>query len=179
MGRLIVSADKSKVESLLGELSVVTAEEPSKFLCNRIKKAVHSEPRTGKQGVSIVINLRVSKIAAAVMIIGSVILLAGIFNTDEGGLFEDAGLLVKYFAGGESLSNSSAASALSYEYLRKSGQNVVYYGDNKVSDPNSVVMHWQLEDGGYNVLMGDFTVKRMTADELISIQSEMLLKSRK
>jgi len=178
-------AEEEKIEDLLSSLAKRTEEEVSPHLVESIKQQIPSRLNSHKPGmetINIVINLRVSRLAAAAVIVISVILWASLMGSGESvddGLYQDSKLLISYWFGGES-KKDLLASKSRYEYLVGKGKEVAYYGENiKTGDSNAVLMHWRLSDGNYRVVFGDLREETILAEDLISLQSKMLEKKTK
>ena len=167
-------------EQLLNKLADVATEQASAGLADKIKQRIPHQLTRHKSRidtVNIIIDLRVNKLAAAAVIIVSLILLANIFgDRDPGsaGLLQEGKLLIKYFLGKPD-SHITQDKDLFYESLVRQGKEVVYYGDSiDTSDVNSVLMHWKLEDGSYKVVFVDLSTRVVNADELVKLQAQML-----
>ena len=56
----------------------------------------------------------------------------------------------------------------------------MYYGDSiDPEDGDAVLVQWKLSDGRYRVILGDFRVRTVSAEELIKLQAQMLQKKAK
>jgi hypothetical protein len=133
--------------------------------------------------INIIIDLRISKLAAAAVIIITMILLADFFgsrdSTGDGGLYQNSKLLITYCLSGSSPDGSGVlAGALKlYEHLVREGEEVVYYGDSiEPGDSNAVLMQWKLSGDEYRVVFGDLRAKTVSSEELIKLQQRMLQK---
>jgi hypothetical protein len=175
---------EEKLENLLNELAERTTEPVRPGLAEDIKHQIpHRIPahRGGMNTINIIIDLRVSKLAAAAAIIIVMILLANFLSgrgSPGGNIFQESKLFVKYLLG---MSKNNRATVRSrYENLVQKGKDVVYYGD--IIDPedsNAVLMQWKVSDGKYKVLFGDLRVREISAEELIKLQAQMLQKKTK
>ena len=173
---------EEKLKKLLNELAERTAEPVHPGLAEDIKRQIpHSlQRRRGMNTINIMIDLRISKLAAAAAIIITVILCASFLGGRDSigdGIYQDSKLLVKYCLGGESASRGDVLAGMSkfYEYLVHQGRDVVYYGDSiDPEDNNAVLMQWKLSDGKYKVIFGDLRAKIVSAEELIKLQARML-----
>jgi len=172
-----------KVEKLLYELADATPEQPPAELAEDIKNRIpqqFSRLKKKMDTVNIIIDLRVNKLAAAAVIIVSMILLANIFSgkdTGGAGLLQESKLLIRYFLAKDNDQRGDVLLEMSniYKSLIEEGKEVVYYGGRiSATDGNSVLMHWKLEDGRYRVIFTDSRIKTVNADELIKLQAEML-----
>jgi len=176
--------DTRNSEELLGKLAEVTgAEQPSAGLAERIKQQIpHSliAHRGAMDTVNIMIDLRISRFAAAAIIIVSIVLAAQLLGGRDfagKGVYRDVGLLVRYcLADKNSAQNETLAGAFNlYQNLRSQGKEVVYYGHSaNFSDSNDILMQWKLSDGHYQVMFTDLRTETVTAEQLIELQSRML-----
>jgi len=167
-----------KLQSLLNGLTDATLEPVNPALADDIKRHIPARlhRRIGLDGVNIIIDLRISKLAAAAAIIITLIvctaLLGGRDRNNEG-IFQE----IKYSFAADSAGRNQLLAGLSglYERMLGEGKEVVYYGKHVGSgDRNTILMHWRLADGNYNVIFGDFRLKTVTAEQLIDLQAQML-----
>jgi hypothetical protein len=175
---------EEKLENLLNELAERTTEPVRPGLAEDIKQQIpHRIPahRGGMNTINIIIDLRVSKLAAAAVIIIAMILLANFLGgrgSAGGNIYQESRLFVKYLLGMDR--NSRATVRSRYEHLVQRGEDVVYYGDSvDPEDSNAVLMQWKVSDGKYKVLFGDLRVREVSAEELIKLQAQMLQKKTK
>jgi len=177
---------EGELKELLNELADGTAEPVREGLNEDIKCRIPQslEPhRGGRDTINIIIDLRISRLAAAAVIITTIVLLASFFSSrDSAGtdMYQDGKLLIEYIIrGGEQTHRGDVLAGLSKlrEAMAQQGREVVYY-DNKPDpqDRYAVVMHWKLPDGRYGVIFGDLTTKTVSADTLIMLQAWMLQK---
>ena len=179
--------EEEKLGKLLSELAERTAEPVRPGLAEDIKRQVPHKivpHRGGMDTVNIIIDLRINKLAAAAVIIITMILLANFFggqNLTGDGIYQDSKLLIKYCLGGRDAGRSSVLAGRSkYEYLVHQGKDVVYYGDSiDPEDGDAVLVQWRLSDGRYRVILGDLRVRTVSAGELIKLQARMLQKKAK
>jgi len=176
---------KKNVEKLLSDLSQATAEPVRSGLDTDIKNRIPHKltPHKGKDTINIMIDLRISKLTAAAAIIITLALcinFLGDKNTENLGIVQESKLLVNYFlSGGHKAieNNEYAAMEKYYNELLKQGEDVTYYGNKiKPGDANAILMQFKTEEGKYRIIFGDMKSKTVTAEELIELQSEMLLK---
>ena len=167
-----------KLESLLNGLADVTVEPVDPALGDDIKRHIPARlhRRGGLDGVNIIIDLRISKLAAAAAIIITLIvctaLLGGRDRNSKGILQE-----IRYSFAADSTGRNQLLVGLSglYERMLGEGKEVTYYGKYVGSDDkNTILMHWRLANGNYNVIFGDFRLKTVTAEQLIGLQVRML-----
>lgn len=176
--------NEKRLESDLERLADATREGVREGLGEDIKRSIALGSRPHKKGmdtVNIIIDLRISKLAAAAVIILTTVLCANFLGgRDAGGnsIFKDSKMLVRYIFGGEGAGREELLAGLpKYEHLVKQGKDVVYYGDSiDAADSNAVLMHWKLADGEYVVIFGDLRSKTISSEALIKLQAEMLLK---
>lgn len=178
---------EEKLKKLLNELAEATSEPVRTGLAEDIKRQTPHRPvhhRGGLDTINIIIDLRVSKLAAAAVIIIATILLASFLGSRDStgdGIYQDATMLVRYFLGGSAGGTNDASVIKSrYEYLAQQGREVAYYGDSiDARDSNAVLMQWKLSNGRYRVIFGDLREKTVSAEELIKLQAQMLQKKTK
>jgi len=177
---------EEKLEKLLYELADMTAEPVRPDLADDIKQRIPHRlipQRSGMDTVNIIIDLRVSKLAAAAAIIITMVLWGSFLRGPDSigvGLYQDGKMLVKYFLGAGIEESNVLAVKSRYEYLAQKGEDVTYYGDSiDPQDSNAVLMQWKLSDGNYRVIFGDLSEKTVGAEELIKLQARMLLKKAK
>ena len=179
---------EEKLEKLLNELADATTEPVHPHLAEDIKHQIPqqlSPHRGGLDTVNIIIDLRISKLAAAAAIILTMILWASFFGSRSpagDSMYRDGKLLIKYCLGGIVADRSSvlATAKSRYEYLVQTGKDVVYYGDSvDLQDNNAVLIQWKLSNGEYRVVFGDLREETVSAEELIRLQVRMLQKKAK
>jgi hypothetical protein len=178
---------EEKLEKLLNELADATAEPAPSYLAEEIKHQIPqqlSPHRGGLDTVNIIIDLRISKLAAAAVIVLTMVVFANFFggrSPADGSLYRNGKLLVEYCLGGIKGKQSNVLAAKSrYEYLVQAGRDVVYYGDRIDSgDSNAVLLQWKISDGEYRVVFGDLREETVSAEELIRLQGRMLQKMAK
>jgi hypothetical protein len=174
--------DEQKIENLLKELSEQTIESPRAVFADEIKMRIPSTLRRHRaaDGLNIVINLRVSKLAAAAAIILTVVLWANLFERPDlasGSLYNDCKLFLTYgFSGGR---NELAVAKTRYQYLLDRGKEAFFYGQsNDPKDSNAILLQWKLSDGNYRVIFANLREETVSAEELIKLQVRMLQKRR-
>jgi hypothetical protein len=175
---------EEKLEKLLNELADATAERAPSYLAEEIKHQMPqqlSPHRGGLDTVNIIIDLRISKLAAAAVIVLMMVVFANFFggrSPADGGLYRNGKLLVKYcLSGMEAERGNVLAARARYESLIQKFPDVVYYGDSvDASDSNAVLIQWKISDGEYRVVFGDLREETVSAEELIRLQGQMLQK---
>ena len=178
---------EEKLGKLLNELAQRTAEPVGHGLAEEIKHRIpHSlVPHRGRMDtINIIIDLRISKLAAAAVIIITMILLANFLGGRDlagDGIYQDGKLLAKYLLGGTGAGKSNILTGRAkYEYLAHKGKEVVFYGDSiDPEDSNAVLMQWKLPNGKYRVIFSDLREREVDAEELIELQARMLKKKTK
>jgi hypothetical protein len=179
--------NEEKLEKLLNELADATAEPARPYLAEDIKHQIPqqlSAHRGGLDTVNIIIDLRISKLAAAAAIVLTMVLFANFFggrSPADGSLYRNGKLLVKYCLGGIGADRSNVLAAKArYEYLIQKFKDVVYYGDSvDPRDSNAVLIQWKVSEGEYRVVFGDLREETVSAEELIRLQARMLQKKAK
>ena len=173
--------NQENLEKLLSGLADAEKEQASPLLAQRIKQQI---PRTfmphrgGLDTINIIIDLKISKLAAAAAIILSTILftnfLGGRDSTGDG-IYQDGKLMVKYLFGNISAESDLSAGRIKYVSLLRQGKDVVYYGESiDPKDSNAVLMQWKLSDDKYMVVFADLRKRQVSGDELIKLQAHML-----
>jgi len=177
---------EEKLEGLLNELAQRTAEPVRPGLDEDIKQHIPqqlSPHRGGMDTVNIIIDLRINKLAAAAVIVITLVLLANLFGGKDltgDGIYHNGKLLMKYCLGAVTSKSDVSAVRVRYEYLLQQGKEAAYYGDSiDPADSNEVRMQWKLSDGNYRVIFGDLREKTITAEELVKLQARMLQKKAK
>jgi hypothetical protein len=177
--------NEENLEELLNELADSTSEPAPLYLAEDIKHQIPRQlsPHRGGLGtISIIIDLRISKLAAAAAIIVTMILFANFFggqNQDGDSIYQSGKMLIKYCleGSGANRDNILETAKSRYESLARMGKDVVYYGDNLDSrDSNAVLIQWKVSDDEYRVVFGDLREETVSAEELIRLQSRMLQK---
>ena len=164
--------EEKKIQKLLNELSQATSESADPALAERIKDQICSEASPHRKKfdtVRIMIDLRVSKLAAAAAITIATILFANLFGTPGSkgdNLYQDGKRWVKYclIGGGSTRADVLAGMSKYQEHLIRRGREVIYYGDNiDPADSNAILMQWKLSDGSYGVMFADLSTRTVTA----------------
>ncbi len=175
--------NEEKLEKLLNELADATAGQAPSYLAEEIKHQIPqqlSPHRGGLDTVNIIIDLRISRLAAAAAIIIAMILFASFFGgRSQGGdgIYRNGKLLIRYCFGGSDTEKDNVLTAAKarYAYLIQTGKDAVYYGDTAdPRDSNAVLVQWKLSDNEYKVVFGDLREETVSAEELIRLQGLML-----
>lgn len=174
-----------KLPELLSEFAERAKEPVPPGLAEEIKKQIPQSPGTHKSRmdtINIIIDLRIGKVAAAAVIVLTMVLWAGLLrgrDSADGSIYQDAKLVMNYLWGGAAQNKLSTVKPR-YEYLVQQGVDVAYYGDGvSPEDSDAVLMQWKLPDGRYRVILGDLTERDVGAEELIKLQTRMLKKRTK
>jgi hypothetical protein len=172
---------EKRIEALLNAFRERGIEKPRPELGQAIKGHIpHRLSVHGLDTISIIVDLRISRLAAAAVILLVVFLAGSFFGGHEGmtgGVYENGKFFLKYALGGNEASRSRILEGLSIyrDNLLAEGKEVVYYGDRaKVNDPYSILMHWKQSEDRYGVIFGDFSARTVSAKTLIRLQAHML-----
>jgi hypothetical protein len=180
-GRTAMSEERLK--KLLNELADVTAEPVRPGLSEEIKHQIPQQLSPHKGGtdtIHIVINLRISKLAAAAVIIITILLCAGLFGGRDWTSDGIVDGLRDSLAGLGAGRTDVLAVRSRYEDLVRQGKHVVYYGDSiDPGDSNAVLMHLKLPDDEYRVVFADGSTTIVNTEELIELLSRTLQKRTK
>lgn len=176
-----------KLKKLLNEVAEQVAEPVRPGLSEDIKHRIPHRLLRHKGGwntINIIIDLRMSKLTAAAVIIITMILLASFFGGRDSmgdGIFRDSMLLIKYWSRGRGADSSVVSAGRSkYEHLLNRGEDVAWYGDSiDPKDNNAVLMQRKLPDGKYGVMFVDGRERQVNAEELIKLLTTMLQKRAK
>ncbi len=175
--------EEEGLKELLNELASVTTEQVRPGFNEEIKRQIPqqlSPHKAGTDTIHIAINLRISKLAAAAVIIITILLCAGLFGgrdwTNEG-IVDGVRDSLAWLGAGRA---DVLAVKLRYEDLVRQGKHVVYYGDSvEPGDGSAVLLQLKLPDGRYSVVFGDGGTKIVNAEELIELLSRMVLRKGK
>ena len=175
--------EDKKIQALLSKLASATAETVRGDLAERIKHQI--PPRLAHHWgawhrFSILIDLRISRLAAAAVIIIATVILGnflGDWDPMGKGIYQDSKLLFQYFRYGEDTGRDDVLAGMAkfQDYLARNGRDVTYYSNN--IDPKgkyAVLMHWKLPNGKYRVIFGDLRPGTVSAEVLIILQARML-----
>ena len=172
---------KEKIEGMLKAFSQRGLELARPGLMQEIKNRIpHRLICHRMDTINIIVDLRISRIAAAAAILVALLLAGTFFGGREavsGGVVHDGKLFLQYALGGESAYRSEVSGTLANfrEGLLAQGREVVYYGDSaELNDPHTIFMYWKLDDDKYGVVFGDLSARTVSAKTLIRLQSHML-----
>jgi len=174
---------KEKIEAMLRALARRGIEPARPGLMHEIKCRIPRRLVPHRMDtVRIIVDLRISRIAAAAVIVLALLVAASFFGGREaisGGVVHDGKLFLKYTLRGESAYRSQISDTLARfrEGLLAQGREVVYYGEAaELNDPHAILMHWKLDDDKYGVIFGDLSAGTVSAKMLITLQAHMLEK---
>ncbi len=174
--------EEEKLKELLNELAKQTTEPARPGLAEDIKHQIPHRlmpHRAGMDTINVLIDLRISKLAAAAAIIITILLCANFFG---GRALTDSSVeIVKHYLGWRDSSKSETlAGMLEYENPTGQGRKIVYYSNGaEPKDGDALLAHWKLSDDRYRVFFTDFRTKIVSAEELIKLQAQMLQKKAK
>jgi hypothetical protein len=172
---------QEKLNKLLKQLANTTEEPVRPSLADDIKNRIPRRliPHGGLGNVNIIIDLRISKFAAAAIIIITMVICANFFarkHAPANGIYKEGKMLVKYLIGAADEEKDKVVSGKAeYEKLLSRGKEVYFYGETTdLQDSNSVLIQWKLEDGNYRVIFADLRARTVTPEQLIRLQAKML-----
>ena len=172
---------KTRIEELLRLLPGRIIERARPGLAEEIRNRIPARLSLHRMDtVSIIVDLRISRVAAAAAILVAVFVIGAFFGgRDEAGLqmYQDGKLFIKYALGGEKAYNAEVLGELTKfrDALTAQGREVVFCGGRaKLNDPYAILLYWPLPDGKYGVILGDLSARTMTAKTLIRLQTRML-----
>jgi hypothetical protein len=171
--------EKEKLEKLLNELSERMAEPVRPGLAEDGKRQIPQQLHAHKIGmdtIRVMIDLRVSRLAAAAVIIITIFLCTnflGLRSSTGNDIIE----AIEYSLARENIGRNDLLTntALMSEGLLKEGKDVVYYGNGiNAKDGFALLMHWKLPNGKYRVIFSDLRTMTVSSDVLILLQAQML-----
>jgi len=176
--------DDEKVKKLLHKLRGVSIPPSRKELAYKIKENIpEAFPRhKGLDTISIIIDLRISRLAAAAVVVITMLLFASFLgreNATSDNILEDSKMLIQYWFRDNKVKDNvfRDSSNLLRNLVPENRENVQYFGQIvEPGDSEAVLMYWKMDDGRYQVIFGDLQVGTLTADELLQAQSKMLNK---
>ncbi len=173
--------EKRELEEMLKALPGRLIERARPGLAQDIKSRIPARLSLHRMDtINIIIDLRVSRVVAAAVILLAVFLIGAFFGgRDASGMhmFQDGKLFIKYALGGEKASKADALAGLQRfrDELTAHGREVVFCGDRaNLNDQYAILMYWPTEDGKYGVILGDLSARTVTAKTLIRLQARML-----
>ena len=175
-----------ELENLLKTLAERGIERSRPGLGQEIKNRIpHRLIPHRMDTVNIIVDLRISRVAAAAIIILAMLLIGSFLGgRDAVGsrMFEDGKLFLRYTLSGEDACKAQVLSSLAQfrDDLAAQGRQVVYYGDKvSLDEKYAIVMYWKLSDDKYGVILGDLSARTISAKTLITLQNHMLLEKTK
>ena len=172
---------RMKIEALLRDLGHRGIERARSGLVCEIKNRIpHRLTVHRMDTVNIMIDLRISRLAATAAIIVAVLVIGSFFGGRDAigrRMYQDSKLFLKYTLGGEKACKAEIIQGLStfHADLVAQGREVVYYGDRAdVDDPTAILMHWKLSEDKYGVILGNLTPCEVSGELLIMLQARML-----
>jgi hypothetical protein len=173
--------NKDKIKDLLRAFAARGIESPRSGLAQELKNRIpHRLICHRMDTISIIVDLRISRIAAAAAIVVALLLGASFFGGREaisGDVYRDGKLFLKYTLRGENAYRGEFSDTLATfrDALVAKGRDVVYYGDRvKSDDPHVILMHWKLSDDKYGIILGDLSARTVHARTLVRLQAHML-----
>jgi hypothetical protein len=174
---------EQELKKLLNGLADATAEPVDSHLAEQVKARIprrFGRRAVGWDRINIMVDLRISRLAAAAVIMTATLLLTHFFEIQGAAgdnVYQDSELLIRYYLAGSGSCRSNVLAGLSKlcDDLTDQGREVVFYGDSAhPDDRNAIIMYWGLEDGKYRVLLNDLSIRTLSAKALIRLQSWML-----
>lgn len=178
--------NQKKIEQLLETLAERGFEKPRGGLVQEIKSHIPARLSVHRlDTINIIVDLRVSRLAAAAAIIIVVVLLGSYFagrDPASGGIFADGRSVIRYALRVQKPEAAGVLEVLaSYrDSLVAEGKEVVFYGDSaRTNDPHAILMHWQQDDDRYGVIFADFSTRTVNGKTLIRLQARMIQQRRR
>ena len=172
---------QEKLNKLLKQLANTSEEPVRPSLADDIKNQIPHRliPHGGLGNINIIIDLRISKLAAAAVIIITMVICANFFarkHAPTGSIYKEGKMFVKYLVGAADEEKDKVFSGKAeYEKLLSRGKEVYFYGENTdLQDSNSILIQWKLKHGNYRVIFADLRAKTVTPEQLIELQAKML-----
>lgn len=178
--------DKERIEELLRAFPKRGLEPVRPGLLQELKNRIPPRLIVHRMDtINIIVDLRISRIAAAAAILVALVIAGGIFGGREAlsrRTYQDGKVFLKYtFAGEDAYRGQVLEGLLNLrDSLLAQGREVVFYGDRAhLRDPHVVLMHWKLDEDRYGVILGDLSARTVSAKTLIRLQAYMLKEQRK
>lgn len=176
--------DKERIEELLKAFPKRGMEPVRPGLMQEIKNRIpHRLIAHRMDTVNIIVDLRISRVAAAAAIILALVVAGGLFGGREAlgtRFFQDGKVFLKHALAGEDAYRADVLGELMNlrDGLVAQGREVVFYGDRAhLNDPHVVLMQWKLDDEDrYGVILGDLSARTVSGKSLIRLQAYMLKK---
>lgn len=178
--------EKRELEGLLKVLPGQLIDRARPGLAQDIKSRIpHRLNLHRLDTINIIVDLRISRLAAAAVILVAVFLTGAFFGgRDSEGLhvYQDGKMFIRYALGGENAYKGDMLPELTKfrDSLTAQGHEVVFCGSrSSLKDPYAIVMYWPIADGKYSVILGDLSARTVTAKTLIRLQTRMLEEHKK
>jgi len=172
---------KTRIEELLRGLPGRIIERARPGLAEQIRNRIPARLSLHRMDtISIIIDLRISRVAAAAVILLAVFLIGSFLGGRDAAdrqIFHDGKLFLKYTLGGEKACRAEVLSGLGKfrDGLVAQGKEVVYYGDQaNLDDPYAILMYWTVSQDKYGVILSDLSARTVTSKTLIRLQSHMM-----
>jgi len=171
---------KRTIQDLLRAFSRRGIERARPDLADELKSRIpHRLSVHRLDTINIIVDLRISRLAAAAAIVLAMLLIGTFFGGREAvgrRMYDDGKMFLKYTLGGEKAYQADVLEGLVRfrDALIAQGREVVYYEDVDLDDKYAVVMHWKLSDGKYGVILGDLSPREVSGRLLITLQARML-----
>jgi hypothetical protein len=159
-----------RTQELLRALAAHGIERARPELGEEIKARIpYRLTRHGWDTINIIVDLRISRMAAAAVILLAMLLIGRFFASREAAD-------MKVLDGEKAYQAELLGNLVQFrDELIAQGREVVYYGEQaKFKDPCAIIMHWKLSDDRYGVIFGDLTTRTVSAKTLILLQAHML-----
>ena len=173
--------ERRELEEMLKVLPGRLIERARSGLAQEIKSRIpHRLSLHRMDTINIIVDLRVSRVAAAAAILLAVFLIGAFFGgRDANGMqmYQDGKLFLKYALGGEKAYKAEILGELTKfrDALAAQGREVVFCGDHaNLNDQYAILMYWPTSDGKYGVILGDLSARTVTSKTLIRLQARML-----
>ncbi len=170
-----------RIEDLLRAVAARGIERARPGLAREIKDRIPRRLIPHRMDmIGVIASLRISRPAAAAVILLALLSIGSVLGgRDAVGkqMYEDSKLLLQYTLGGENACRSRILGSLMQfrADMAAQGREVVYYGDQiDFSNRYAIVMHWKLSDSKYGVVLGDLSIRTISSDMLIRLQTHML-----
>jgi len=167
------------IEKMLKDLAVKTSELAPEGLSDRIKEQIPSELKEYKgkfDTVRIIVDIKIGRLAAAVIIILMIIFCTDIYNRAEYGntFLGDTKFLFSYIAGTSMPNPTGNLEPSESGVFSMGGREVFYCGDDKSGSKDAILMHWEIAEGQHRIVFADQSTKIVSGDELIELLSNAL-----
>jgi hypothetical protein len=178
--------EKTRIEELLRALPGRLIERARPGLAEEIRNRIpHRLSLHRLDTINIIVDLRISRLAAAAAILLAVFLIGAFFGGHDANgrqMYQDGKLFLKYAIGGENACKAEVLAGLTKfrDDLLAQGREVVYCADRaNLNDQYAILMYWTVSEDKYGVILGDLSARTVTAKTLIRLQTRMLQEQRK